>query len=214
MSITLQNLGRRYNKEWIFRHIDYTFSFGKKYAILGPNGSGKSTLLKVISGSLAPSEGNIAYQNIHRQSVPVDNIYPYLTVAAPYMELLEEFTLQEMIAFHFKFKNYRPGFGQHEIVSMLGMDKALNKEIRFFSSGMKQRVKLALACCSQSDIVLLDEPMSNLDTAGEDWYHSLIERTVDTDRILIIGSNQNKEYSFCDEEINITAYKVEKLPFS
>src|SRR5690606_15032876 len=144
-----------------------------------------------------------------RQSVPVDNIYPYLTVAAPYMELLEEFTLQEMIAFHFKFKNYRPGFGQHEIVSMLGMDKALNKEIRFFSSGMKQRVKLALACCSQSDIVLLDEPMSNLDTAGEDWYHSLIERTVDTDRILIIGSNQNKEYSFCDEEINITAYKVE-----
>ena len=214
MRITLQNLGRRYNREWIFRHIDYTFSFGKKYAILGPNGSGKSTLLKVISGSLAPSEGKTLYQNKHNDSLPTENIYQHLTIAAPYMELVEEFTLREMIAFHFKFKAYLQGFDMEEVIKTLGLGKALDKEIRFFSSGMKQRVKLTLACCSDSNIVLLDEPMSNLDTAGEDWYLSLIHRTIGKERMLIISSNQEKEYSFCDEQINVLAYKAEKLSFS
>lgn len=213
MSITLQNLGRRYNREWIFRHIDYTFSFGKKYAVLGPNGSGKSTLLKMICGSLAPSEGKITYENISAESVLPENVYQQLTIAAPYMELVEEFTLRELIAFHFKFKSCLPGFNLEEVVKTLHLEKALDKEIRFFSSGMKQRVKLALACCSGSSIVLLDEPMSNLDAAGEDWYLSLIERTINADRILIIASNQEKEYAFCDEQIDIISYKQEKLSF-
>lgn len=213
MSITLQNLGRRYNREWIFRHVDYTFSFGKKYAVLGPNGSGKSTLLKVISGSLVPSEGKIVYENMRAQPILTENVYQQLTIAAPYMELVEELTLRELIAFHFKFKSYLPGFDLDEVVRTLYLEKALDKEIRFFSSGMKQRVKLALACCSSSSIVLLDEPMSNLDTAGEDWYLSLIERTIGADRILIIASNQEKEYAFCDVQINILSYKQEKLSF-
>lgn len=213
MSITLQNLGRRYNSEWIFRHIDYTFSFGKKYAILGPNGSGKSTLLKVLSGSLTPSEGEVVFQNTHSQTLPTEDIYQQLTIAAPYMELIEEFTLREMIAFHFKFKGYLQGFDLEEVVKTLHLEKALDKEVRFFSSGMKQRVKLTLACCSDSNIVLLDEPMSNLDTASEEWYLSLVNRTIGSNRILIIGSNQEKEYSFCDEQINILTYKEEKLSF-
>lgn len=213
MNITLQNLGRRYNREWIFRHVDYTFSFGKRYAILGPNGSGKSTLLKVISGSLAPSEGEIVYENIHARPIPTEDVYQQLTIAAPYMELVEEFTLRELIAFHFKFKSYLPGFDLEEVVRTLYLEKALDKEIRFFSSGMKQRVKLALACCSSGSIVLLDEPMSNLDTAGEDWYLSLVEHTIGADRILIIASNQEKEYAFCDEQIDINSYKQEKLSF-
>ncbi|PRD46416.1 ABC transporter ATP-binding protein [Sphingobacterium haloxyli] len=213
MNITLQDLGRRYNSEWIFRHIDYTFSYGKKYAVLGPNGSGKSTLLKVISGSLAPSEGKIAYGSIDAQPISAETIYQQLTVAAPYMELIEEFTLRELIIFHFKFKRYLPGFDLDEVVRTLNLEKALDKEIRFFSSGMKQRVKLALACCADSGIVLLDEPMSNLDTEGEDWYLSLIERTIGNTRILIIGSNQEKEYAFCDEQINVVSFKEKKLSF-
>lgn len=207
MRITLQNLGRRYNREWIFRHIDYTFSFGKKYAILGPNGSGKSTLLKVISGSLTPSEGKVLYQDTGNPSFSGEDVYQQLTIAAPYMELIEEFTLKEMIAFHFKFKSYLQGFDMEAVIGTLGLEKALDKEIRFFSSGMKQRVKLVLACCSESHLVLLDEPMSNLDTAGEDWYLSLVQRTLGKNRILVIGSNQEKEYPFCDEHINITTYK-------
>lgn len=207
MSIILQDLGRRYNREWIFRHLDYSLSFGKKYAILGPNGSGKSTLLKVISGSLAPSQGKIDYVDTNMQPIQPENVFQELAIAAPYMELIEEFTLRELIAFHFKFKSFLPGFDTEGIVQLLGLEKSLDKEVRFFSSGMKQRVKLALACCSSSSVVLLDEPMSNLDTAGEDWYLTLIERTIQADRLLIIGSNQEKEYAFCDEHIQIMSYK-------
>lgn len=207
MRITLQDLGRRYNREWIFRHLDYSLFFGKKYAILGPNGSGKSTLLKVISGSLAPSQGKIDYVDTNMQPIQPENVFQELAIAAPYMELIEEFTLRELIAFHFKFKSFLPGFDTEGIVQLLGMEKSLDKEVRFFSSGMKQRVKLVLACCSSSSVVLLDEPMSNLDTAGEDWYLTLIERTIQADRLLIIGSNQEKEYAFCDEHIQIMSYK-------
>ncbi|NQD70705.1 ATP-binding cassette domain-containing protein [Sphingobacterium shayense] len=207
MNITLQDLGRRYNREWIFRHIDYTFLIGKKYAILGPNGSGKSTLLKVLSGSLTPSEGELTYQNQSQNEIPAEEIHRELTIAAPYVELIEEFTLREMLEFHFKFKSYNDGYDLQNVVSLLQLEKALDKEMRFFSSGMKQRVKLALACCSKSNIVLLDEPTSNLDVAGEAWYLSLVEKTIDQHRLLIIGSNQEKEYAFCDAHLQILSYK-------
>ena len=144
MNITLQDLGRRYNREWIFRHIDYTFSFGKKYAILGPNGSGKSTLLKVLSGSLTPSEGQIVYQNQDQSEIAVEDIHQELTIAAPYVELIEEFTLREMLEFHFKFKSYINGYTMQDVISLLQLEKAIDKEIRFFSSGMKQQVILTL----------------------------------------------------------------------
>lgn len=207
MNITLQNLGRRYNKEWIFRRLDYTFSSGNKYAVLGPNGSGKSTLLKVISGSLSASEGAINYAQKSGTECEPDMIYKHLTIAAPYVELVEEFSLREMLDFHFKFKSFLPGYDAAAVLDLLALPKAADKEIRFFSSGMKQRVKLVLACCSQSEIVLLDEPTSNLDTDGEAWYLKLVEQTIGDSRILIIGSNQEKEYAFCTEQLNILSYK-------
>lgn len=206
MKITLQDIGRRYNREWIFRHLDYTFCFGKKYAILGANGSGKSTLLKVLTGSLTPSEGSITYLQ-ETVEVPVEQIFHHIAIAAPYVELIEEFTLSEMIDFHFRFKRYKTGFDREALISLLGLASSRNKELRHFSSGMKQRVKLILACCSDSSIVFLDEPTSNLDESGERWYLALVEQTIDADRLLIVCSNQEKEYSFCDEQIIISDYK-------
>ncbi|WP_437920596.1 ABC transporter ATP-binding protein [Sphingobacterium sp. LRF_L2] len=207
MNITLLNLGRRYNREWIFRHVDYSFSLGKKYAILGPNGSGKSTLLKTVSGSLSASEGEIQYRDLQHQVISVEQIFQLLSIAAPYIELVEELTLREMIEFHFRFKSYLKGFDFDSVVERMNLHKALDKEIRFFSSGMKQRVKLALACCSDTPIVLLDEPTSNLDLDGEAWYLSLVNETCGVDRLLLIGSNQEKEYAFCDEFIHVLDFK-------
>lgn len=206
MNITLQNLGRRFNQEWIFKGIDYTFSSTKSYAILGPNGSGKSTLIKVLTGQLTPSEGKIHFDH-ESSSIEVDDIYEHISIAAPYIELIEEFTLYELLDFHFKFKNHLPKFDNNQIISLLGMEKSANKGLKFFSSGMKQRVKLALACCSDSKILFLDEPTSNLDTTGENWYLDLVKLTSFSGRLLIIGSNQEKEYSFCDEKFAITTYK-------
>ena len=189
MNITLQNLGRRFNQEWIFKGIDYTFSSDQSYAILGPNGSGKSTLIKVLTGQLSPSEGKISFHK-DLQEIDVDSIYKYISIAAPYIELIEEFTLNELLDFHFKFKNYLPSFSAKKVVELLEMEKSANKSLKFFSSGMKQRVKLALACCSESHILFLDEPTSNLDTSGEKWYVDLVNYTLSPDRLLIIGSNQ------------------------
>jgi len=207
LTITLHNLGRRFDQEWIFKSLDYTFSSSKKYAILGPNGSGKSTLLKMIAGQLSPSMGKVLYQTTEHLEIHVDDIYQHLVFAAPYIELIEEFTLNEMLDFHFKFKSFLRGFDKSAVLAFLNMERSVNKQIKHFSSGMKQRVKLALACCSSSEILLLDEPTSNLDAAGEQWYLQLIDRTSAQDRLLIIGSNQEKEYGFCDEYIHIQDYK-------
>ncbi|QXU41292.1 ABC transporter ATP-binding protein [Pedobacter sp. D749] len=204
MNITLQNVGRRFNKEWIFRNLSTEFSSGNSYAILGPNGSGKSTLLSVLTGSLSPSEGEISFSDT--KEIPVENIYKYISLAAPYLELVETFTLKEIIDFHFKFKNFAAGVDAKNLIGILGLEKAANKEIKYFSSGMKQRTKLALACCADTPILFLDEPTSNLDVQGISWYRELIEN-FGKERLTIIGSNQIQEYEFCSVQLQISDYK-------
>jgi ABC-type multidrug transport system ATPase subunit len=205
MKIVLEKIGRRFNRDWIFRNIDYTFDVGRSYAILGANGSGKSTLLQVISGSLTSSEGKIHYFNNH-DAVDVEDVFPELSLAAPYLELIEEFSLSEHIDFHFQFKKYRDGYDKSSLVSLLNMQSAEHRSIKNFSSGMKQRVKLALAFCSNTQILLLDEPTSNLDQQGIEWYLSLVKE-FSTERLVIVCSNQKHEYSFCDESISVEDYK-------
>jgi len=204
MKIVLNNVGRRFNKEWIFRNLSAEFSSGNSYAILGPNGSGKSTLISVLTGSLSPSEGQLSYSS--SKDIPVEEIYQSISLAAPYLELVETFTLREIIDFNFQFKKYADGVDAQSLISILGLEKSANKEIKYFSSGMKQRTKLGLACCTNSPILFLDEPTSNLDVQGINWYLELIEKFA-KDRLTIIGSNQIQEYEFCDTQIQIADYK-------
>lgn len=206
MKIILENIGRRFNRDWIFRGIDHTFSSGESYAVLGPNGSGKSTLLQVLNSSLAPSIGTINYF-LDDQPVEIEKVYQQLSLAAPYLELIEEFTLHEMIDFHFKFKSYKPGIDKNGFIELLAMHNSKNKLIRYFSSGMKQRLKLALAFCADTPMLMLDEPTSNLDTQGVNWYLSLVEQFA-MNRLTIICSNQEHEYSFCTQRLNISDYKI------
>ena len=205
MEITLENIGRRFNRDWIFRNVNYSFLKGSSYAILGRNGSGKSTLLQLIAGSLTPSEGTI---DIFLNGKPCDpdEVYHSLSIAAPYLELIEEFTLSEMIDFHFKFKSYLPGLDKKTILEILELQKAKNKALKYFSSGMKQRTKLALAIFSATPLLLLDEPASNLDAEAISWYLDLI-KTYTPGRTVIVCSNQEFEYSFCQHQIRISDYK-------
>jgi len=205
MKINLQDIGRRFNRDWIFRNIDYDFVQGETYAILGPNGSGKSTLLNVLNGSLSPSTGKISYST-GAETIDADQVFKQLSLAAPYLELIEEFTLIEMIDFHFKFKARKEGMDTARIVALLNMDQSRNKLIKYFSSGMKQRLKLALAFCSDTPLLMLDEPTSNLDSQGVDWYLSLVQQFA-VNRLTIICSNQEHEYSFCKHRLDISDYK-------
>lgn len=204
MNINLKNVGRRFNKEWIFKNIDFNFSTDNHYAILGPNGSGKSTLLSVLLGSLTPSEGEVTYYNPNQ--IRVENIYQYISFSAPYLDLVEEFTLQETIDFHFQFKTYADGLNAKEVLALLGLEKSQDKALKHFSSGMKQRTKLALACCTNAPILVLDEPTSNLDAQGIDWYLNLVNQYA-AHKMIIVGSNQEHEYSFCETRLNISDYK-------
>lgn len=205
--ITLQNIGRRFNRDWIFRGVDYSFNSGSIYAILGPNGSGKSTLLQVLNGSLAPSVGKIEYF-FDDKPVDIEKVYQHLSIAAPYLELIEEFSLDEMIDFHFKFKMFKEGIGKDGLIELLSLPGSKNKLIKYFSSGMKQRLKLALAFCADTPMLMLDEPTSNLDTQGVDWYLNLVQQFA-KNRLTIICSNQEHEYNFSNATLNIADYKGE-----
>lgn len=205
MQIILENLSRRFNRDWIFRNINYTFISPQTYAILGINGSGKSTLLQILNGSLSPSAGNICFFYQHK-NLEIEQVYQYVSLAAPYLELIEEFSLIEVIDFHFQFKTHQNGIDRNKIIELLQMESSKNKLIKYFSSGMKQRVKLALAFCADTPLLLLDEPTANLDTQGINWYLQLIER-FSSNRLTIICSNQEHEYAFCQNKLNILDYK-------
>lgn len=205
VGVRLDNVGKRFNREWIFRHCSYEFQQGKKYAITGPNGSGKSTLLQVIAGATLHNEGIIEYKN-DQGSTNNEQHYTYISIAAPYLELIEEMTASEMLDFHSKFKPLDSSFDITAILKTVGLEKAANKQIRYFSSGMKQRLKLAQAFFSDTPILLLDEPTTNLDADGIALYLSLINNYT-KDRLLIISSNVMQEYDFCEEVIEIGKYK-------
>ena len=222
VQISLENIGKRFRYEWIFRDLSTTFEGGKSYAILGPNGAGKSTLMKILSGHLSPSAGKIQF-NFDGKTADADDVYRQISYAAPYIELLEELTLTELIRFHIKFKPLSKTLKINDLIQILGFEKSRDKEIRYFSSGMKQRLKLALAICTDSPILLLDEPTTNLDAQGVAWYQDLMRQfAVDSDvigknpdnigkgssRLVVVASNIEHDYDFCTASINISDFKV------
>lgn len=205
VGVRLLNVGKRYNREWIFRHCNYTFTSGKNYAITGPNGSGKSTLLQVIAGATLHNEGTIEYNNgVNLTSN--EKHYSNISIAAPYLELIEEMTAKEMLVFHAKFKPLMQSLSIEEMLKIVGLENAINKQLRYFSSGMKQRLKLAQAFFSNTPVLLLDEPTTNLDADGIALYQSLISNYT-KDKLVIVSSNVKEEYGFCEETIAISDYK-------
>ncbi len=205
MKIILSDAGKRFNREWIFRHFNYHFFSSNAYAITGPNGSGKSTLLQFIAGALMPSEGKISYYN--GSETPVTDYYPMISIAAPYLETVEEMTANEFFRFHQAFKPLLPGISIPEILERMELHTAADKQIRYYSSGMKQRIKLAQAFFSNTAVILLDEPSTNLDASGIALYHKLI-RDYCSERLVIVSSNDPQEYSFCKTVINMNSLKA------
>ncbi|CAN5904648.1 hypothetical protein BH24BAC1_BH24BAC1_32310 [soil metagenome] len=203
MRIEVTDLGKRYNYEWIFRKLSVSLTAGKAYALLGPNGSGKSTLLNTLSGNITPSEGTLSFF-LRNTPVPVDQVYRHLSLAAPYLALVEEFTLVEALEFHRRFKSLR-SLSPEALIDRMHLQKAKHKFIKDFSSGMRQRLKLGLALYTESPLLLLDEPTTNLDQEGVSWYLEHLHQTRQ-DRLILIASNVPHEYSFCDETIRITDF--------
>ena len=205
MKISLSDAGKRFNRDWIFRHLTFNFESTHSYAITGPNGSGKSTLLQLLAGAIDPSEGKVEW-NANGIKIEEGKIYQQISICAPYLELVEEMTAIEFLQFHNRFKPFLQHISNEDILSIIGLKQAANRQIRYYSSGMKQRIKLAQGIFSETPLVLLDEPCTNLDETGYQLYYSLLNDYC-RNRLVIVSSNDKAEYSFCKEIININDYK-------
>ncbi|WP_373511626.1 ATP-binding cassette domain-containing protein [Persicitalea sp.] len=205
MRLTLENVGKKFISEWVLRGVSLELNVGESYTFVGPNGSGKSTLIQLLMGVVPPSEGTIRFQKENKE-LEIDDWYKEIILAAPYLELIEEFTLRELIEFHQKFKPLKNNFRAVDFEDFVQLSHARNKIVRHFSSGMKQRVKLGLAFLSDVPVIFLDEPTSNLDAMGIQWYLKNVVNLTQN-QLVVLGSNQAQEYEFCKNIVSVSAFK-------
>jgi len=202
MNIKLVNVGKRFERNWVFRNLSLEFTGGKRYVVLGQNGSGKSTLLKVVSGNVTASEGTVEYSS-NSNKVEVEEVFKHLSIAAPYLDVPEEYTLHEILSFHKVFKPFEKNLSEKEIIDILELSHTKEKSYKHFSSGMKQRVKLGLAILSKTPLLLLDEPSTALDSKSVQWYQNMIKEYGSGKTIIVFSNNKEEEYEFCEEKIEL-----------
>lgn len=202
LDIVAQHISKRFGQEWIIRDFSYEFHAPGTYALLGPNGSGKSTLLQMLAGFLSSSSGGVLNYQEQGKVIDESERHQYIAYAAPYLELIEELTLLEFLHYHFTFKKSLLPIS--ELLALVGLEAHANKYIRQFSSGMKQRVKLMQSIGSDTPILFLDEPCTNLDQDGIQLYHQLVQR-FSTHRLVMVASNDPQEYDFCEHHLRIQA---------
>jgi ABC-type multidrug transport system ATPase subunit len=204
--IKLTNAGKKFGREWIFRKVSLDVASGQKMAILGLNGSGKSTLLQALTGYLTLNEGILAFAN-NEQLIEPEQHYKFISLASPYLELVEDFTLEEQIAHVAIYKSFLNGFTTERVIELSGLNAHKNKYIKLFSSGMKQRVKLTLAILADSPVLFLDEPTTNLDATVIEWYKQMISQYAMHKTIIVCSNSIKDEYSFCDKFISMEEFK-------
>jgi ABC-type multidrug transport system ATPase subunit len=195
--IHINSLSKRYQFQWVIRNISYSFSESKMYGIGGRNGSGKSTLLQILSGYLSPSSGSVCYV-VSNQNIGASLVFKEVSLVGPYTDVINEFTLQEMFHFHFKFKQPFNGCTFQQFEEIIELQKQGNKQLNHFSSGMKQKIQLALALLSKTPFLLLDEPTSFLDSDAKKWFSEMLA-TYAQDRLTIISSNDSFDLGHCTE---------------
>jgi ABC-type multidrug transport system ATPase subunit len=202
VSLSLTNIAKKFQKDWVFRNVNFQFETPGTYVIKGSNGSGKSTLLKLISSYLSPSEGEQKL-TLHSNDISIDDWPKHIAYAAPYFELIEEMFLEEFVEFYIQFKPLRAHISKDDLIQIAYLEESKHKQIKNFSSGMKQRLKLALAWLSDVSIILLDEPSSNLDKKGVEWYKSLAKEYSKDKLVIVCSNNIEDEYFFCEHSLNI-----------
>lgn len=209
MEIILNNCGKNYHRSWLFQNIDLNLCIaGKnftplKMAILGPNGAGKSTFTLMLVGQTDPTEGTVLWIE-NGSPLPQSQWHKHVSLASPGMELPEEFTLSEWFYFHQQIKGFQSNITLSVLMDLCGFPTATKtKQILTFSSGMKQRVKLCAALLGNQPLVILDEPLTNLDKAGADVFKTLIANYLGN-RSLIIASNREDEWlGYCTHTYTI-----------
>lgn len=206
MVITLDNIGKQYNGEWIFKSVSHSFSQQYAYLIEGGNGSGKSSLLKVLCGYSEPSQGKITW-NTAKGQVIEDEIHQEVSVCAPFVDLFDNHSVREAVEFHFNFKKIVNILSVEDVINCCYLKGYEQKLISELSSGMKQRLKLAIVFLSDTPYLFLDEPCSNLDAKAIRWYQENLLKYRENRLLVICSNNKEEEHFICDKTINLENYK-------
>ncbi|MFZ9939276.1 MAG: ABC transporter ATP-binding protein [Bacteroidia bacterium] len=185
--------GKRFERGWLFKHLDFRGQSSEQWAITGPNGSGKSTLLLSLGGYLSLTEGKLSLHFAERDW-PEEQISRHTALASPYLDIPGALTVRELLHFHQQLKGVRWGWDAAEQLGLSGLNSQLHKKTAQLSSGQRQKLRLLLAVGCNAPILLFDEPCSHLDQQGFDWYRQLIQLPLMKSLLLLVASNDPCEY--------------------
>lgn len=200
--ITLDRLGKRFGKQWIIRGLIQKLEPGKTYSVVGSNGSGKSTLMRLLAGWSKADEGQVLWSK-DGSSIPKELWPKHLAWTGPYVLFPEELELDSFLDVHLKLSSLIESMDRQGLLKEIELEKHQNKAIKEFSTGMRQRLSLALAIHSQRQVLLLDEPTSNLDARWQQWLWDALKK-VAANRILVVAGNQRDEIEFGEVRISLT----------
>jgi len=148
------------------------------------------------------SEGIIEY-SIDSKKIKPEDVFQYVSIAAPWLDIPEEYSLEEIITFHTQFKQFAKGISVKDAIKIIDLEHTREKHYRNFSSGMKQRVKLGLAILTYAPLLLLDEPVTALDAKSVSWYQAMIATHAKNKTILVFSNHREEEYGFCEEKVQL-----------
>ncbi len=205
-SVTLQNLTKTFGRRLIFNNIDAQFSSGNIYGLAGNNGSGKSTLAKIIAGIISPTSGKVVHK-LEKATINSDNIHQHLGFVAPYLILYDEFSAEENLQHSLNIRGLKSE--QEKIKFLLNRFDLYDRKsdlLKGYSSGMKQRIKFIFALLHNPELLIFDEPTSNLDIKGKDTVYSIIEEE-EKNKIVILASNEESDLALCKTVIYVEKFK-------
>lgn len=196
LAFEAREVGHRFSNRWVFRGVSGTFQAGEHGVIRGSNGSGKSTLGRILTGALQPTTGELLWSaaGTHWDAQHRDALVLHTLLMGPGAALHPDLTVREACAFHNRFRPWWPGFDPLHTLADSGIQHAFDKPLRTLSSGMRQRVQLAIALGTASGLVCLDEPCANLDQHGIGWYREVLASTRPKATVLVCSNHRPEDH--------------------
>ncbi|NNF02549.1 MAG: ATP-binding cassette domain-containing protein, partial [Bacteroidia bacterium] len=155
---------------------------------------------------MLPTKGKLLFSS-QQKTINNESIYKHISFASPYLQLEDDLSLEQNIWFYKQFKDLQIESSADFCKKAMFDKMELAKPIGKFSSGMKQRLKLAFALFTRSDVKLFDEPHSNLDAKGIDWFSENFHSFCNNSTVILSSNHQQKELSLCSEVLDIEHYK-------
>ncbi len=205
-SVTLQNLTKTFSRRLIFKNLDAQFSSGNIYGLAGNNGSGKSTLAKIIAGIISPTSGEVIHK-LDETIINSDNLHQHLGFVAPYLILYDEFSAKENLLHSLSIRGLDADNERiKELLNRFDLYDRKNDLLKGYSSGMKQRIKFIFALIHNPQLLIFDEPTSNLDSKGKDTVYNIIEEEA-KEKLVILASNEESDLALCKSIIHVENFR-------